>query len=61
MQGIVKVELELDRNKTLDEGIFLAICGREILKGGDKITSPIRLELAIDKIKKVLKKLEETK
>ena len=59
--NIRKVEIELDRDKVIDEAIFLAICGRNMIKDGDKITSGLRLEMAVYKLQRCINKLKADK
>lgn len=47
---IVNVDEDLDRNKVLDEAIFLALCGRDLCKNGSSITGVVRLEMAYEKL-----------
>lgn len=60
---IMKVKYELNRDKVLDEAIFLALCGLTQCREGMKITGVVRLELAKigleTAIKGINKKLDE--
>ena len=55
----VEVVETLDRNKVLDEAIFLAICAMNKLRDGDKITSIVRLEMARNGIQRTIDKLNK--
>ena len=44
-----------DRYKTLDEGVFIAICGLNMCREKQFITGVVRLEIARDKIDKAIK------
>lgn len=56
---IVTVNQELNRNKVLDEAIFLAICGRNLCKENSCITGITRLVMSYNKLGKVIKKINE--
>ena len=59
-----KIEINqiLDRNKVLDEALFLGICGRNIIEeDGSYMTAVIRLEMAIDKLDKVIRLIHKEK
>lgn len=54
MDRIVKVTEELNRDKMLDEGVFLAICGLNQCRENIFITGVVRLEMAVARIQKVI-------
>jgi len=56
---IVHIEEDLDRDKVLDEAIFIALCGKGHLNENCKITGLTRLQIARDGLNKVIKYLEE--
>lgn len=53
----IKIVETLNRDKVLDEAIFLAICGRNKIKDGDRITSTVRLQMAVDKLQRCIARL----
>ncbi|RLA62746.1 MAG: hypothetical protein DRQ78_07645 [Epsilonproteobacteria bacterium] len=55
--NIIKIEQDFDRNKILDEGVFLAVCGLNMCRNKEFITGVVRLEMARDKLDKVIKKI----
>lgn len=55
VEGIYK----LDRDKVLDEAIFLALVGLNNLRVGSKITGLIRLETAKVKLDAIIEKLKK--
>jgi len=58
----VEINQVLDRNKVLDEALFLGICGRNIIEeDGSYMTGVIRLEMARDKLDKVIKLIHKKK
>lgn len=56
---IVKVVESLNRDKVLDEGIFLALCGLDHCRINLEITGVVRLEMAHHKIGRVIDKINE--
>ena len=50
----IKLVQDLDRNKMLDEGVFLAICGLNMCREKMFITGVVRLEMAHHKIGKAI-------
>jgi len=54
---VVKVTEELNRDKVLDEAVFLSICGMNQIREGCQITGVVRLEMARDKLDRVIKKI----
>lgn len=56
----VEVNQTLNRNKFLEEAIFLAICGLNLCKENSRITGVVRLEMARDMIDKTIKHINES-
>lgn len=54
-----ETKVYIDRNRLLDEAIFIAICGLEQIRDGLFITGKVRLEIARNKLDQVIKKLEK--
>lgn len=55
----VDVQQTLNRDKVLDEAIFLAICALNKIRCGDRITSVVRLEMAVHGIQRTIDKLNK--
>jgi len=55
----ITVTETLNRDKVLDEAIFLAICGRNKIKDGDRITGNVRLEIAVYKLQRCIDKINK--
>ncbi len=49
----------IDRNKLLDDAVFIAICGLEQIRAELSTTGKVRLEIARAKLDRVIKKLEK--
>lgn len=47
---IAEVTIKLDRNKLLDEAVFLSICGLQQCRENFAITGVTRLEMARDRL-----------
>lgn len=54
-----ETKVYIDRNKLLDEAVFIAICGLEQIREKTFITGKVRLEIARDKLDQVINKLEK--
>lgn len=55
----IEVKETLDRDKVLDEAIFLALCGLDHCRHGSEITGLVRLEMAKHKLESTIKKIKE--
>jgi hypothetical protein len=55
----VTIHKTLDRDKTLDEGIFLAHCGLSQIREGYKITGVVRLQMAVINLQSVIDKINK--
>lgn len=58
---VLKTCIEINRDKLLDEAIFVAICGRNQIKQGSKITGVVRLKMAKYKLEEAIRRLEKRK
>ena len=58
---IIKIEETLNRDKPLDEVIFLLIIARNMLKDGERIIPLSRLKIVNNMIKNIIYKLEDCK
>lgn len=56
---IIEVHETLNRNKILDEAIFLSICGRKLCRENSCITGVVRLEIAYHKLGLVIAKIKK--
>lgn len=61
VKRIVKVTEKLNRDKMLDEGVFLAICGLNQCREKTFITGVVRLEMAVARIQKVIDYINKNK
>ena len=52
--NIVHVKQDFDRNKVLDEALFVGICGLNMVRDECFITGVVRLEIARAKLDKVI-------
>jgi hypothetical protein len=57
--NIKNINIELDRDKKLDEAIFLSLCGLDQMRDGTKMLGMVRLKMAHDLLGKVIDKLED--
>ncbi len=57
----VEVHQTFDRNKLLDEALFVGICGMNMVKDKEFITGVVRLEIARDKLDKVIEYIYKEK
>lgn len=55
--NLIEVHQTFDRNKELDEAIFLAICGLNLCREKSCITGVTRLEIAKAKLEKIISKI----
>ena len=55
---VVKVTEELDRDKTLDEAIYLALCGLDHCRTSLCVTGLVRLEMAHHKLGRVIDEIQ---
>ncbi|TET88709.1 MAG: hypothetical protein E3J96_02810 [Sulfurovum sp.] len=60
-QNTVEVHQIFNRDKLLDEAVFLGICGLNMCKDKEFITGVVRLEMARDKLDKVIKHIYKEK
>lgn len=60
-ENIVKVEQDFDRNKVLDEALFVGICGMNMCKDKEFLTGVVRLEMAREKLNKVIEYIYKEK
>jgi len=60
-QNKIEVHQTFDRNKLLDEALFVGICGLNMCKDKEFITGVVRLEMARDKLDKVIKYIYKEK
>ena len=58
---VSNVNMSFNRDKILDEGVFLAICGLTHCREGLGITGVVRLEMARDRISKAIEFFSQSK
>lgn len=57
----VEVHQTFNRNKLLDEALFIGICGMNMCKDNEFITGVVRLEMAREKLDKVIEYIYKEK
>jgi hypothetical protein len=55
--NFIQIHETLDRNKILDEAVFLALCGLQHCRDGLDITGVTRLEMACSKLTAVINRI----
>jgi len=60
-QNTIEVHQIFNRDKLLDEAVFLGVCGLNMCKDKEFITGVVRLEMARDKLDKVIKYIYKEK
>ena len=58
--NIVEVHQTFNRDKLLDEALFVGICGLNMCKDKQFLTGVVRLEIARDKLAKVISYIYKT-
>lgn len=53
----VQIVQKLDRDKPIEEAIFLAICGLNTINEGSRITGVVRLEMAVAILQREIEKI----
>lgn len=53
----VQIVQELDRDKPIEEAIFLALCGLNTINEGSRITGVVRLEMAVAILQREIEKI----